>query len=286
LVLPGDRFIIRKFSPVVTIGGGVVADISGRKYRRADDFAGRLSRLLGGTPQQRVELLASECPEGMAEDDMVRLTGLKEIPRTPTLQTVGKWRIAASHVAEASRALVSALRQFHKEHPLLQGIPKQDLKGRILPDAAPEIFEHVLAAAPEAVQDGEVVRLKSHKVVLKVDEEQARRSMETAFESAGLAAPGVQDVLKASGLEPARARSVLQILLKEKRLERISDELVLHVSAVGALRDQMASHRGERLTVPTFKDLTGVSRKYAIPLLEYLDREHVTRREGDERVVL
>jgi selenocysteine-specific elongation factor len=87
-------------------------------------------------------------------------------------------------------------------------------------------------------------------------------------------------------VEPVRARSLLQILLREKRLVRISDDLVFHQTAIGQLRELLGSHRGERFRVPEFKEWTGISRKYAIPLLEYLDRERITRREGDERVAL
>jgi selenocysteine-specific elongation factor len=93
-------------------------------------------------------------------------------------------------------------------------------------------------------------------------------------------------VLKASSVEPARARSILQILLREGRLIRISEDLVLHAAALARLRGDLARKRGQRFGVPTFKDWTGVSRKYAIPILEYLDREHVTKREGDERIVI
>jgi selenocysteine-specific elongation factor len=121
---------------------------------------------------------------------------------------------------------------------------------------------------------------------LKQDEEQARAAIESAFLQAGLAAPAVGDVLKASGVEPARARTILQILLREARLTRISDDLVLHTAALGQLREQLALKKGQRFNVPLFKDWTGISRKYAIPLLEYLDREHVTKREGDERIML
>ena len=83
-----------------------------------------------------------------------------------------------------------------------------------------------------------------------------------------------------------RARSILQILLREKKLIRISEDMVFHHSAIRGLRELLATRRSERFGVPAFKEWTGVSRKYAIPLLEYLDREHVTRREGDERIVL
>jgi selenocysteine-specific elongation factor len=130
------------------------------------------------------------------------------------------------------------------------------------------------------------VRLASHRVVLKQDEEQARAAIEGAFEQAGLAVPALAEVLAKSGVELARARSLLQILLREKRLVRVSEDLVFHHAAIASLRRMLAAHKGERFAVPVFKDWTGISRKYAIPLLEFLDRERVTRREGDARVVL
>jgi selenocysteine-specific elongation factor len=189
-------------------------------------------------------------------------------------------------VAELKPRLTEMVRQYHQANSLMAGMPRQELKSRLLPKAAPEIFTEVLEAAADVVQEGDVVRLKTHRVVLKVDEEQARNEIEKAFLGAGLTAPGVQDVLKATGLEAARARTVLQILLREGKLVRISDDLVLHAAACSRLRETMWMRKGQRFAVPEFKEWTGVSRKYAIPLLEYLDREHVTRRDGEARVVL
>ena len=134
--------------------------------------------------------------------------------------------------------------------------------------------------------EGENVRLATHKLVLKQDEEQARAAIERAFEQAGLAVPALPEVLAKSGVEAARARSLLQILLREKRLIRVSDDLVFHHTAMEKLRQMLAVHKAARFSVGAFKEWTGVSRKYAIPLLEYLDRERVTRRDGDERVVI
>jgi selenocysteine-specific elongation factor len=282
LVLPGDRFIIRKFSPVTTIGGGIVAAIGKHKYRRGENIGKRLNSLLEGD----IELLIGERPNGIEETALIALTGVREVPKSASIETAGKWLIAAGRAAALRLELTAAVRQFHKDQSLLPGIPKQDLKGRILPDAAPEIFDRILSTSPELVQDGEVVRLKSHRVVLKIDEQQARETIESAFETAGLTAPAVQEVLKSSAIEPARARSVLQLLLKEGKLVKISDDLVLHATALTKLRDLLAAKRGQKFAVPAFKDWTQVSRKYAIPLLEYLDREHLTRRDGDERLIL
>ena len=286
LLLPGDRFIVRMFSPVVTIGGGVVVDTSGRRYKAADDAPTRLKRLAGGDLKSRVELLVGERSNGIAEADLIALTGETRLPVSPAIESAGKWRIARERVAALRTSMATEVRAFHKTHPLLQGIQKQELKGRLMPDAAAEVFEHVLNGSADLAQDADVVRLTSHKVVLKQDEEQARAAIERAFQQAGLSAPAVADVLKTSGVESARARTILQILLREAKLVRVSEDLVLHAPALAALRASLGERKGERFGVAQFKEWTGVSRKYAIPLLEYLDREHVTRREGDERVVV
>ncbi len=274
LVLPGDRFIIRMFSPVVTIGGGVVTDISAHKY-----VSGRLDVLLP-------EHLVIESPWGISEEQLIAWTGLRRVSGLPGVESAGKWLIGSLRVVELKKQLTEVCRIFHRQHSLLPGMPKQDLKTAVMAEAPPEVFEHVLAATPELTQEAEIVRLKTHRVVLKQDEEQARAAIEASFETAGLAAPAVNDVLKASGVEPARARTILQILLREGKLARISDDLVLHAAVLAQLRNSLAQKRDQRFSVPIFKEWTGISRKYAIPLLEYLDREHVTKRDGDERIVL
>ena len=279
LILPGDRFIVRMFSPVTTIGGGVVTDISGHKYGRREDAAARLARM-------GPETLIAEQDFGVPEAQLRAWTGLRAFPAWPAVEVIGGQFIALERLAALKQQLTVACRSFHRSHSLLPGIPKQDLKARVMSGAPGELFEYVLESAPELIQDADVVRLKSHRVVLKQDEEQARAAIEAAFEKAGLSAPAVADVLKASGVETARARTLLQILLREGRLTRISDDLVIPARALVSLRAELALRKGERFTVSTFKDWTGISRKYAIPILEFLDRERFTRREGDERMVV
>jgi len=283
LMLPGDRFIIRRFSPVITIGGGVVVDIGGRRYRKSDDVAGRLEALASGG----IELLVREAEAGMSVADLVARTGKrpKEIAaalaKAPVV-VVGEHYVDRGWMQSARERLVKTVREFHQKQPLVPGIARQDLRG-----AMPQcLLDAVLASAPELVAEGEVVRAKSHKLVLKEDEEQARAKIEGALEAAGLAVPALADVLAKSGVEASRARSLLQILLREKKLVRISEELVFHHTAMEKLRALLLERKGQRFAVLAFKEWTGVSRKYAIPLLEWLDRERVTRRDGDERVVL
>jgi selenocysteine-specific elongation factor len=136
------------------------------------------------------------------------------------------------------------------------------------------------------VVEGETVRLRGHRVVLQEDEEQARTAIERTFEAAGLAVPATAEALAKSGVEARRARALLEILLRQKRLLRVSPELVFHATAIARLKETLAARKSQSFGVGEFKEWTGVSRKYAIPLLEYLDRERITRRDGDRRLIL
>ncbi len=192
------------------------------------------------------------------------------------------WYVDRAWMQAERERMVKMVREFHQKNPLLPGMPRQELRG----GAPVFVLDALLAETKEIVADGELVRSRGHKMVLKEDEEQARAKIEQAFEGAGLAVPAMAEVIARCGVEAVRARSLLQILQREKRLVRISEELVFHQTAIGQLRELLGRHKGERFRVPEFKEWTGISRKYAIPLLEFLDRERITRREGDERVVL
>ncbi len=285
LLLPGDRFIIRMFSPVVTIGGGAVID--GAPPRRLD--AARLDILSKGSLDDRVALLIRESKFGASATELAARLGRAESEieaAAKSARRAGRWLVDAEWFQAARQRIVGRVRDFHKSNPLLPGIARQDLRGKDLADCPAMVFDALLADRKELTAEGDTVRFTTHRTALKQDEEAARGAIEKAFEEAGLAAPGVEEVLAKSGVETARARSLLQMLIREKRLVRVSVDLVFHGSAISKLRGLFESHRGERLNVTTFKDWTGISRKYAIPLLEYLDREKVTRRDGDDRLVL
>lgn len=146
-----------------------------------------------------------------------------------------------------------------------------------------------LASEKKLDVQGELVKRAGSQISLQPEESQAKGEIEKAFAEAGLAVPSVKEVLARLSVEAKRAEKLLQILLREKSLVRVSPELIFHRDALAHLRSQLAifkKAKGERISVPVFKDLAGITRKYAIPLLEYLDRERVTRRAGDERVIL
>jgi selenocysteine-specific elongation factor len=292
LLLPGDRFIIRMFSPVVTIGGGVVIDTAAPRYRKNDNVAARLDALSAPDAPRRIATLAGEARYGIALAELVARTGMTEAAiaaaaaKAPVVQLTPPYYIDRAWFDAARARLEKAVRQFHSAHPLQPGIALHDLRNAEIPGAPPFVLDALLAESKEIALEGEIARLRGRKVSLRDDEQQARQAIERAFETAGLAAPSAAEALAKSGVEFARARELMQILLREKKLVRINAELILHHAAVAHLRELLGARRGVRFQVPAFKEWTGVSRKYAIPLLEFLDREHLTRREGDERIVL
>ncbi len=289
-LVPGDRFIVRMFSPVVTIGGGVVLDIAAPKRGGAE----RLRILEKASPSEKIALLASESRYGLGMPDLVARTGWLEADvekaaattRLIVLHSPHFWVLDSQWAAQQLEAIHEQLKQFHRRNPLLAGVSKEELRSKLMPGAPAWLLDALLARAKTLALEGETVRLASHRIAFKQDEEQAAQKIENAFLTAGLAVPGLPEVLAKSGVEPSRARTLLQMLLKDKRLVRVSDELVFHSTAMQSLREMLARKKGQRFAVPEFKEWTGVSRKYAIPLLEFLDRERITRREGDARVVL
>ena len=287
LLLPGDRFIVRKFSPVVTIGGGQVIDRDGPKKPSPE----RIEIFRHASLTDRLRQLVKEADGGMDLAGLVRRTGETAAEIERAMDPVGtlklqQWFVNAEWFAAARQRIEKRLAAFHKEQPLAPGMPREEVRSRELGSVPVTVLDAILNSAKTVVSEGENLRLASHKLHLQQDETQAVAKIEAAFVTAGLAVPSVNDVLAASGVELARARPLLQILLRQQKLIKIGDELVFHHSALEQLKQILAQHKGERFPVGVFKDWTGVSRKYAIPLLEYLDKMRLTRREGDVRVVL
>jgi selenocysteine-specific elongation factor len=295
LALPGDRFIIRMFSPVVTIGGGTVVDIATpqRRLNRASS-AKRVARIGGGGQADRLLEYVRENVYGLGLSDVIRLTGWSDSEIEKAAGHDGlmlihqpQWWLASREWTTLKIAAIrETLRQFHRANPLQAGIAKEEMRSRQFDGAPAFLLDALLKQTRDIVADADLLRLASHKVTFKEDEDAALAKIEAAFERAGLAVPVTGEVLANCGVEGGRARSLLQILMKRQRLVRIGDDLVFHASAIQALLAILDAHKGERFGVPEFKEWTQVSRKYAIPLLEFLDRERRTRRDGDSRVVL
>lgn len=305
LALPGDRFILRQFSPLMTIGGGVVLDALATRHKKGDAGAARLlDALESGKRDEILAVLALEDARGLDLARIIARTGWLEGEAGATIQNLVEARrvrvvseqpLIVASVEGFDRLLTDVeqeLDEFHKQNPLVQGIAKEDLRGRVADRVRPEVFRAALddlVARRKIVVAGDIVQRAGREIALSPEESRAKEQISAEFERAGLAAPAVNEVLGKLPVDARRAQKLLQILLREKTLVKVTDELVFHKSAVEHLRAVLASYKkknGDRLPIATFKELTQVTRKYAIPLLEYLDRERLTRRVGNERVIL
>jgi selenocysteine-specific elongation factor len=305
LVLPGDRFIVRQFSPVVTIGGGVVLDPLARRPMLKD--AGRAAFLATLEQGSREEILSSMTERallGLAHDEIVARTAWteKEIQEAATnLTSTGRVKIVSTEPSllvsgklfeEVRKKILEKIDKFQKENPLSPGMAREDLRASLGRRVRNETFRAALeelATQKKLDAQGELVKRAGSEITLQPEEAKAKEQIEAAFASAGLAVPSVKEVLDKLTVEPKRAEKLLQILLREKTIVRVTQELIFHRRALAQLKNQLSAYKktkGDRISVPVFKELAGITRKYAIPLLEYLDRERVTRRAGEERVIL
>ena len=306
LLLPGDRFILRQFSPVVTIGGGVVIDAAPltRRTKQVSQNIESLKLLAEGSHEQilaarisrrgadglrLIDALAETgWPPSLVASTATALVSPKAAPELRALR-LNEFLISQAVATQVSESLLVALKKFHDANPLVAGISKEQLREKL--GLRPEIFTgllDLLAKEKKLEIAGEQVRLPGRGVVMKDEEADAKKKIEDAFSSAGLEVPYLKDVLAKLPIDKARAQKIVTLLLRDRVLIKVSDDLVFHRSALDELRKRLLAFKTKSASIDVagFKDLTGVTRKYAIPLLEYFDRERVTRRVGDKREIL
>jgi len=308
--MPGDHFIIRQFSPVTTIGGGSVLDNQPARHRFGDPTVAQLlDTLEKGDSEARLERLVRQAGEAPLSR-LVSRTGWdpaevgrvgKALEHTNRLILLGQppeLVVHQEHAQELAKRVIEQLEKFHAENPLVAGLPKEDLRSRTGTRRWPRpglpsnmLFNallQTLAAQGKVVVQGESVRLAGRRIQLTPEEQAAKDRISAAFEKAGLAVPSTQEVLAKLRIDRPRAEKLLQILLRENVLCKVTEDLIFHRWALQQLKELLVRRKAQsnRINVAAFKEITGLSRKYAIPLLEYLDRERVTRREGDERIIL
>jgi selenocysteine-specific elongation factor len=299
LLLPGDRAILRQFSPVVTVGGAMVLDAFPLTRQKKAERMAFLKVLSAGTrTESLLARISRRGQDGLSLGAAVREAGLKSSVLQPLvtvqleqkkLVQAGEFLLASDAFVSAREAAVAALDAFHKANPLVGGISKEELRDKL--GLQPAVMEAVLTALmrdKKVEVVGEQVRLAGRGVELKDEEAKAKAQIEKAFAQAGLKVPLMKEVLAALPVDKARAQKLVTLLLRDRVLVKLADELVFHHSALEGLRQLMTEQKkkSSKIDVGTFKDLLGVTRKYAIPLLEYLDQQRITRRVGDERIIL
>ena len=300
LLFPGDRFIIRQYSPVITMGGGRVLDAGEPPIRieRRDQLP-FLQSIANATP---LEALLARINRrwifGLTVAEAVSETGwlparvqqlAAELKQAGLIAIFGSVLITSHWLERIRRDFLAMVGSFHDANPLQQGINKEQIRDTM--HLEPELFDGVIASLlreKKLEADGERLRLPGRGVVLRDEEAESKTQIEQAFAKAGLKVPLLKEVLASLPVDKVRAQKIVTLLLRDRVLVKLSDDLVFHRDALDGLRKQVVANKTKtpKLSVPQFKDLFDVTRKYAIPLLEYLDRERVTRRVGDERIIL
>jgi selenocysteine-specific elongation factor len=294
----GDRLVLRAYSPAVTIGGALVLDPQPPKRRGASGSA-RVAALRGADlADAAVAMVVESGASGLAAGVLqARLAVppplVAELAKDGRLQRFGVE--PGTFVArETLNALAGSVREavetFHSEQPLKSAMPREEIRTRLFARSPEGVLEHVLRSLAEAGTlrvEADALALGSHTVRLSPKESQARDAILEAARAAGLA--GVEREVLPSSLrdDPRLLDRISRLLLEQGDLRRVGDGLV-HREPLDALKTTVRERwpPGSRLDVAALKELTGLSRKYVIPLLEYLDRERVTRRSGADRVVL
>jgi selenocysteine-specific elongation factor len=296
----GDRLVLRSYSPADTIGGATVVDPLPPRRRSADlPVVERLRE--AATPLEAAQTMIAEAGPGGLEMELLaaRLTlpvarlaaELTAGPGTAVLGPQPLVVVSRAALARLGERAFAALEAFHDEHPLQAGMPREELRVRAFGAAPAAAFEQVLTDLAEAGRvrlSPDTVAAARHEVRLSAGEEDARRLLLEAAEGAGLAGVEVAALAERSGCDPKTLERVVRVLVAERVLERVGAGLFVLRGRLEALKQHVRERwpAGAKIEVGAFKDLTGLSRKYVIPLLEYLDRERITRRSGNDRVVL
>jgi selenocysteine-specific elongation factor len=310
VALHDERFIVRSYSPAATIAGGLVLDPQATKHRGRElaKTRERLRVLLEAErPRKLEEFVAAAGDQGLKLADIAARTGwtdavvvevLKQAQQAKAPIKDAEGVLVSTEVFEKlSRAAVEEVKRRHEREPLARGLARETLRERHFGYAAPEIFRAVLAQLEKdgiLVIEKDLVRARTHGVELSAADEQLREKIAQIYEKAALEAPTLDQAFAAAGLpatQKAHGRKLLQLLIDSGTLARVQPELFFHSSAIAHLKSLLsqyaAQHEPDRLIdMAEFKNLAGVSRKYAIPLLEYFDSERITRRAGDKRIIL
>jgi selenocysteine-specific elongation factor len=304
----GDRFIIRAYSPPVTIGGGVVLDP--HPPRSAIRSAAALVRFRqldapgdarAASESAVLVFIDERGAAGLADSALVSRAGLTAseadaIERTLTAAgratRVGSYLLSPLVLQALSSRLLAAVSAHHAAQPLSDGMPREEVRVRLFGNAAPPVFEHVasMLSSSGRISGRDRLALAGRNLAMSPEESRAGEVVERLFRDAGLAPPDIASVPGSAGLAADVVDRMAKLLVRQKTLVRV-DALLFHAEALARLKNEVRDLKpsgggNARVDVATFKARYGITRKYAIPLLEYLDRERITRRVGDARVVL
>ncbi len=304
-VWPGDRYVVRSYSPVATIGGGVIFNGSALKRKRFKEINRQAFSVYHGGDVEELVLfhLRDSGFHGLTFDELAVKTGvfgkkLSKVLNVPisarkiiVLDSTQKLMVEHGIYEDVAERMLAILAAYHAQQPLKPGLSKEELRTRLYPGLELKFFQAVLSdliKKEKVVQEGGELRLAGHQVSLQADEQEIRRGLISLFRQAGLKPPTVKEMLAHFADAPPRlVRQVLDLLIQDNLVCKISEDLYFDSAAVAALKGKMVDflQREGDIDAPRFKEMSGLTRKFSIPLLEYFDRMKLTIRVGDKRIL-
>jgi selenocysteine-specific elongation factor len=298
-----DRYVVRSYSPVKTIGGGAILNPVARKYRHMD---ARVIQGLQGLAEEEDDdrailfFLSLKGYKGLCFNDLRVMTSIadkklnavlqKLLARQEIIQTDKEKQVFVNGAFfdDFKQKVLEKIQEYHAANPLKEGMPTQELKSKFRYIKDPKFFNILFSRLEKenaVIQDRNLVKLAEFKVALQVDQHQVREDILGIYRSAGLTPPFFRTVCQDLDLDTKVAKDVLQMLIDEKQIIKTKDDLFFDVQAMARLEQTLVAFlkKNESITTPEFKDMTGISRKYVIPLIEYFDSIHLTIRVGDTR---
>ena len=304
VVVAGDHFVLRSYSPVTTIGGGRILDpLPGKHKRKNKKILDDLQILQSGALPEKISVLLERAGfNGINVRSLAFRLGIHVKKIREALEKLFSDRQAillsgddttalSSHLyAQLEDLLMKSLADYHQNNPLKEGISKEELRAALAGTVSAKLFNMVLASLGKRnliASDKDNVRLASHLVQLAGEEDTLRRSIASTYTQAGLTPPSLADVLNGFKDQKAKAQNIVKLMIKDGELIKINEDLCFTGEALTRLREEYKAQlvRDGQATPATFKDLTGLSRKYIIPLMEYFDTSKLTVRVGDHRIL-
>jgi selenocysteine-specific elongation factor len=300
---PNDRYVLRSYSPIQTIGGGTILNVLPAKHKRyRPPVVEQLITLRDGSSADALTVhLDNAQYNGLKWSDLLMLSPLDETALHAVTKALQQDRIAVAveheplwllhheAYAQARTQIVASLEAFHRDHPLKPAMFTEELRSKF-PRMADKVFTaliHDLSADKALDVSRDKVKLSTHTVTLSAERQASMDALEQVFLQAHYHPPSVDEVLEAQKLTHADDRELLQVLVDQDKLVRLKADLFYHREVLDRIEQYLRMHLEQKanITAGEFRDLLHISRKYAIPLLEHFDNQRVTVRMGDKRVL-
>jgi selenocysteine-specific elongation factor len=301
-ILAHDRFVLRSYSPVQAIGGGEVCNAFPRKKKRFSEAAlSELKVLSTGSLEEIIEQFVRMGRfQGVGEGELPFLTNankkkldgiLKALQAQKKITQYDKEKrllIHADFLEKAREEIIDNITKYHQNFPLKVGLQKEELRSRTIGSGNQKLFNAIinkLVQEDAIVQEKELLRLKAHKVTLAQDQEKMRHRIEEIYLKGNLKPPYFKELKEK--FPGNMGIDVLNVMVKDGLLIKVKEDLFFHRQAIEGLKNRLTAFLKEKgeINTPQFKEMTGASRKYTIPLIEYFDKSQITVRVGDNRVL-